>query len=167
MRGNVCVAMGRSKLTPLTSDDGELLFGGGYVFEYGRVDRVCEGRDGLVLAMGTPAGAALAVVRALAAEGRDLAFGVVACPLALSNRDADWVAEHDVVVTVEDHGVHTGLGATVAEALADRGAATRLVRHGVDHYMTSGAAADLYRLARLDEVGIREVVVEAVSRVSE
>jgi transketolase len=164
METNVCVAMGRSKLPALVDDDGAVLFGDGYAFRYGRIDRIREGADGVVLAMGTPSGAALGAVRSLAAEGRDLAFAVVSSPLELSDDDAEWIATHPIIITVEDHGVRTGLGTTVAEALAGREASPRLVRHGVVRYMPSGSAADLYRLARLDERGIREVVADALDR---
>lgn len=160
---NVCVAMGRSKLDVMTDDSGEPLFAGDYTFEYGRLDRVREGADAVLLVCGTPSGATLAAARSLAAEGvADVAVGVVASPLTISPGDIAWVAGHPLVVTVEDHAVRSGLGATVAEALADAGSATRLVRHGVHEYMPSGCADDLYRLARLDGPGIAEVVSEAL-----
>ena len=78
----------------------------------------------------------------------------MATPLTISDDDVAWIASHRLVVTVEDHSPASGLGATVAEALAERGASTRLVRHGVTAYLRSGAAADLYGIARLDEPGI-------------
>jgi len=112
--------------------------------------------------MGTPSAASLEAVRSLAAEGRSLSLGVVATPLELADDDVEWIASHPVVVTVEDHGARSGLGSSVAQALADRGGGPRLVRHGVIRYMPSGAAADLYRMARLDTAGITQVVLEAL-----
>jgi transketolase len=159
--GNVCLAMGRSKLPVMVRDDGSPLFAGDYRFEYGRLTRAAQGERGCVLVMGTPSAAALDAVRELAAGGETWSLGVVACPLEIHDEDLDWIAGHDLVVTVEDHGSRSGLGATVAEALSSRGRGPRLVRHGVDRYMPSGAAADLYRMARLDATGIRAVLVEA------
>jgi transketolase len=161
--GNVSAAMGRSKLAVIEADDGSALFGRDYVFEYGRVDRVCEGAAACVLVTGTPSGAAVVAVRALAARGVMLSLGIVASPLELSDDDTTWVGGHPLVVTVEDHGVSSGLGATVAGSLAAIGSPARLVRHGVTGYQSSGRAADLYRTARLDEAGILEVLEEALA----
>jgi transketolase len=161
--GNVCAAMGRSKLPVIVAEDGFALFGGEYAFEYGRVDRVREGEEICVLVMGTPSGAALAAARTLAGRGVSVALGIAASPLELSDEDTAWVAGHPLVVTVEDHGVRTGLGATVAEALAGASSNARLVRHGVAAYQSSGKATDLYRTARLDEAGILSVLEEALA----
>jgi transketolase C-terminal domain/subunit len=57
-------------------------------------------------------------------------------------------------VTVEDHGVRTGLGMSVAEWLADTQTPCRLVRLGVSDYQSSGAAADLFARVGLDAPGI-------------
>ena len=159
--GNVAIAMGRSKLPAVTTRDGQVAYGDGYEFVYGRIDRIEQGGDGCVLVMGTPTTATLAAVRALSVDrGRLLSLGVVSCPLALSDEDIEWMAGHDVVLTIEDHNVRTGLGACVAYELARRGTSSRLVCHGVEHYTTSGAGADLYRLARLDADGIRALLEE-------
>ncbi len=50
--------------------------------------------------------------------------------------------------------MRTGLGASVAEWLADHGCGTPLVRLGVDGYQSSGAARDLFARAGLDAEGI-------------
>ncbi len=162
MTGNVLVAMGRSKLPVMVTEGGDPMFAGDYTFSYGRLDRVFDDEQTVLLVTGTPSGAALEAVRALRAEGRALSFAVAASPLHLSEEDAAWVASHRLAVTVEDHSVHSGLGATVALALSERGAGTRVVRHGVKRYSSSGSAADLYRLARLDAEGIEAVVREAL-----
>jgi transketolase len=156
--GNMCVAMGRSKLPPILAADGSALFGGDYAFEYGAVDRVLEGGRTCVLVMGTPSGAAVAAVRTLAARGESISLGVVSSPLELSEEDAAWVGGHDLVVTIEDHAASSGLGATVAGALMGIGSGARLLRHGVTAYQGSGRATDLYRAARLDEQGILSVL---------
>ena len=63
-----------------------------------------------------------------------------------------------LIVTVEDHNVRTGLGASVAEWLVANGVGTRLVRMGVDRYHSSGASADLLQGAGLDAPSIVESV---------
>jgi len=57
-------------------------------------------------------------------------------------------------MTVEDHNVRTGLGASVAEWLALHGRATQFLRLGVDGYRSSGTSHDLYAREGLDVAGI-------------
>jgi transketolase len=114
--------------------------------------------------MGTVAGAAVQAADELRSEGIAVGVGIVACPLDLDD-GAMWAASSaPVIVTAEDHGIRTGLGASVAEWLAEKGAATPLVRLGVRDYSSSGAAADLLALAGLDAAGIAVAVREAAAR---
>ncbi|MDO8915730.1 MAG: transketolase [Coriobacteriia bacterium] len=161
--GNVAVAMGRSKLAPVTRLDGTPLFGEGYEFRYGAIEWVRAGVDATVLAMGTVAGAVVEAADALAAEGAGVAVGIVACPLHLDDTAMAQAASAPLLVTAEDHGVRTGLGASVAEWLALNGRATRFVRYGVEGYASSGASADLLRVAGLDAGSIARQLREALT----
>jgi transketolase len=69
-----------------------------------------------------------------------------------------------LVVTVEDHNVRTGLGASVAEWLALHGRSAQLMRLGVDGYRSSGAARDLYAREGLDSAGITAALRAALHR---
>ncbi|MBE0475499.1 MAG: transketolase [Coriobacteriia bacterium] len=155
MAGNVCVAMGRSKLPVVLAEDGTPAFGEGYEFRYGRIDWVRRGTDGCIVTMGTVAGSAVAAADGLAAEGSRLSVGVAASPLHLDDADmTEAAACGGCLITAEDHGVRTGLGASVAEWLSERAPGPRLVRLGVDSYRSSGAATDLLADAGLDAEGI-------------
>jgi len=61
-------------------------------------------------------------------------------------------------VTVEDHHVVTGLGASVATTLLDQGRAVPLKRLGVTHYASSGKPAELYAEQGLDAASIAATV---------
>ncbi len=162
--GNVCVAMGRSKLPVILSGDGQPFFGGAAEFHYGAIEWPREGDDAVILTMGTVAGACVAAADALAAEGLRVGVGVVACPLELEHFGMERAASSPLVVTAEDHGVRTGLGAIVAEWMAENGRVTRLLRIGAKAYETSGAAKDVLRLAGLDVCGITASLREALGR---
>jgi transketolase len=162
--GNIAIAMGRSKLPVIVSSDGTPLFGAGYVFRYGAIEWARMGGDATVLTMGTVAGAAVAAADALAADGVRVAVGIVACPLHLDDAAMVDAASAPLLVTVEDHGVRTGLGASVAEWLALNGRATRFRRFGVDGYASSGASEDLMREAGLDPESIARRLREALGR---
>ncbi|MGV8082930.1 MAG: transketolase [Coriobacteriia bacterium] len=156
--GPVAVAVGRSKLPVLLSTDGTPAFGEDYVFEPGEIDWVREGTSATLLVMGTLAGRAAAAADRLAGEGIGVRVGIVAAPLELKSEAMREAAASPLLVTVEDHNVRSGLGASCAEWLAEHPSATRLVRLGVDRYHSSGASKDLFREAHLDEESIAERV---------
>lgn len=161
--GCVAVAMGRSVLPPLLSADGSLAFGGDYTFSYGTIDILRPGGDeAVVLVMGTLSGAALQAVDALRAEGIAVSAAIVSCPLDLDDEAMEELAKAPVIVTVEDHSVHSGLGASVAAWLAARGLTTRLVALGVRAYASSGTPEDLFAAAGLDRSGITRAVRSAI-----
>jgi 1-deoxy-D-xylulose-5-phosphate synthase len=75
------------------------------------------------------------------------------------------VAEHDVVVTVEENVLAGGFGAGVAEALFDGDLAgeARLLRFGLpDRYVTHGKPALLRQEVGLTPEAIAERVAESV-----
>jgi transketolase len=162
MQGNVCVAVGRSKLPVLLRNDGSPLFGDDYEFAYGEIVWARDGGDVVVLTMGTLAGAVVAAADELGGRGVSVEVGIVACPLHLDDAAIAYAAEAPLIVTVEDHNVRTGLGASVAEWLADHGCATRLVRLGVDGYQSSGTAKELFAAAGLDAAGIATSIERAL-----
>jgi transketolase len=164
MPGCVAIAMGRSKLPVVLGEDGQPAFAGGYEFRYGRIDEVRAGDDAVVLAMGTLVGAAVDAADALRAEGRSVGVGVVSCPLELDDAFMERAVRAPLLLTVEDHNLHTGLAASAAEWAASRGVAVRLLRLGVDSYRSSGAARDLFAMAGLDAPGIAASVRAALGR---
>ena len=164
MPGCVAVAMGRSKLPVILDAAGDPAFAGAYRFEYGGIDVVREGADASLLVMGTPAGAAVDAADSVRAEGREVAVAVVSCPLDLDEDVMERLMAAPLVVTVEDHNVRTGLGASVAEWLALHGRSTQLMRLGVDGYRSSGAARDLYAREGLDSAGITAALRAALHR---
>lgn len=161
--GCIAIAMGRSRLPVLAGSDGAPLFGGERGFDYGEIVWAREGGEACVLAMGTPAGEAIAASEMLAREGIGVAVGVVACPLGLDEGAMERAASPGTLVTVEDHSVESGLGASVAIWLAQRGSGARLVRIGVRGYGRSGPARELLAAAGLDAEGIAAAVRGAVA----
>jgi transketolase len=156
LQGNVAVAMGRSKLAIIRDISGEPLFAGDYEFEPGTITWARDGSDAVLLAMGTVVGAAVDAADELRAAGFEVALGIVATPLELDERAMGRAAGTPLLVTVEDHSVRSGLGASVANWLARHRSQTRLVTLGVESYRSSGASADLFARADLDARSIAE-----------
>ena len=64
------------------------------------------------------------------------------------------------VLTVEDHHVETGLGASAAVAFMDRGISVKMKRLGVRHYGSSGKPSELYASQGLDPLSIAQAARE-------
>lgn len=123
-----------------------------------------EGRHATVLAIGNLVHAALEAHDLLAAEGIGLR---VVDLYSLRPLDAGAVLaaarDHGVVLTAEEHNVTGGLGAAVAEVLAEAGAGARLHRIGIpDEYSLLGPPTHLYRHYGLDGEGVARRVREAL-----
>jgi transketolase len=162
--GNFFVAMGRSKLRTITDEAGNPAFGGAYTFVPGKADLLRKGEQGAILSHGTLLHHAVAARDELAQKhGLQLAVLNFA---SIKPLDADAIldaARTGLVITVEDHHVDTGLGARVANVLADNGVPSRLIRLGVKGYGSSGSPEELYRLEGIDRTGIIKTVLEAQS----
>jgi len=75
-----------------------------------------------------------------------------------------YAAEAPLIITVEDHNVRTGLGASVADWLASNGGEARLVRLGVDGYQSSGASPDIFARLGLDAAGLASTFRSEIDR---
>ncbi|MRS11596.1 MAG: transketolase [Actinobacteria bacterium] len=156
--GCVAIAMGRSKLPVLLDSTGEPLFAGDYAFEYGRADWAREGDDGVILTMGTVAGAAVEAADLVAGHGLAVGVCVVSAPLDLDGIAMERAVSAPWVLVAEDHASRTGLWASAAEWIASRGIGVRLASLGVTGYESSGDAAELLARAGLDSDGIAKLV---------
>jgi transketolase len=134
-------------------------------FVFGRGIEHGRGEDVTVIACGSVVHPALAAAEALRAEG--VSVGVVDMP-TIKPLDEGLVREvaarSAIVLTVEEHNVLGGLGAAVAEVMAETPSRARLVRHGIrDEYSLIAPPTHLYAHYRLDAAGIAAVVREALS----
>lgn len=115
----------------LARDAGPDLFDDGYRFEPGRVIRLREGSDVLIVSTGMQTARCVAAAELLGASG--VSAGVLHVP-SIKPVDADAIAEPAravrLVVTVEEHSVYGGLGGLVAEVLSER-EPRRVVRIGI------------------------------------
>ncbi len=162
--GNFLVPMGRSKLEPIRDADGKLVFGADYRFEYGKADLLRDGNDGAILVMGTLAGNAVEAADILKDKGVSLQVWNIACPCDLDEEALTRAAKTGAIFTVEDHNVHTGLGACVAVKLIDINLHCQLERFGVEDYCISGSADDVYRYAGLDAQSIAKRIEEKLAQ---
>lgn len=133
-----------------------------YRFKPGRPDVLIEGKGVVVIALGSVVGEALEACEALKSED-----GIDPTLINLSSLrplDHDALAaiieRHDAVVTVEEHSLHGGIGATVAVLLARRRLSKSLEMLGISegefaHYGTRKGIRKHYRI---DAAGIAQTV---------
>lgn len=143
--GNICLAMGRSKVPVVTTEDGAPFFGGEYVFRYGKADLLRDGGDAAILCTGHMASRAVAAWEELKEKGISAKVFHVGCPLSLDGEALRSAAQTGLIVTYEDHNRESGLGCRAAAAIAEGGLPSRLVRLGVHRYGDSGKSVEVIR----------------------
>lgn len=141
--GNVCIAMGRSKVPVLTTEEGKPFFAGNYRFSYGKADLLRNGRDLAIMTSGHMAYRAVTAWEKLRKEGISAKIYHVGCPLSIDDEILIDAAETGRIITYEDHNRESGLGCTVGTALAEKGLSARLVRMGVIRYGDSGESSEV------------------------
>ncbi len=134
-------------------------------FTLGRAERVREGSDVLIVAMGSVATEAAAAAESLAARGVSCGVVVVASVQPAPTEDlAAALAAVPVVLTVEAHYASGGLGSLVAEVAAGRGLGCRVVRCAVTATPNglSGSQRWLYEAHGLSREALVETALGAL-----
>ncbi|HKK01945.1 MAG TPA: transketolase C-terminal domain-containing protein, partial [Desulfuromonadales bacterium] len=124
--------------------------------EIGRGEKLRDGDDGVIFALGPAVEAALEAAQILDDEG--LSFAVVD-PRFLKPLDKDLlVAEAQrtgLVITVEENVLAGGFGTAVLELFADAGVSSQILRLGLpDNFVEQGSQDELRHLYHLDSIGI-------------
>ena len=139
-----------------------------YTFRPGRPDVLIEGERVAVIALGSVVGEALDACEALRARGEMHPTLVNLSSLRPLDRDAlsAIIERHDAIVTVEEHSLHGGIGATVAVLMAQRRIARPLSMLGISegefaHY---GTRKGIRRHYGIDAAGIEKSVLAIAGR---
>lgn len=143
-RGNICLAMGRSKTDIIPREDGSPFFGEEYSFEYGRYDMVRDGSCGAILAMGSMLPVAFSAWKVLSEKGIQVKLFNVSCPLQVDEQSLRDAASTGAILTCEDHNVNSGMGSIVASGMASLGLTSRICSMGVSRYGTSGKSSEVF-----------------------
>ena len=136
-------------------------------FELGKLQRLREGSDLLLIAMGSVAAEAVAAAQELAARGVSCSLVIVA---SVSPAPVDelvgLLARHSVALTVEAHYRVGGVGSLVAEVIAERDLRCHLVRCGVGSLPNgiTGSQRYLYQLYGLSAEKLVETAMETLRK---
>ncbi|MHC5039543.1 MAG: transketolase [Planctomycetota bacterium] len=156
--GNWFIGMGRSKTPVMVDGEGKPFFGGDYAFEYGKIDRLREGRDATILAYGSTVVRALTVRTLLAGDGIDVAVWNASCPKDPEKAAILEAAQRGALVVYEDHHADSGLGITVAGILATASRSCPFRIMGVTRYAGSGNPEAVFKEAGLAPEDVAETV---------
>jgi len=162
--GNFAVIMGRSVVPMITDESGRPYFGDGYVYRYGRMEMIRKGEDVVLVSAGNILPVALQAWTALNGSGKRIALVSVSDWSDLHGEDISSLAAYPHVVTLEDHNVKNGLGASLAVQLLERRYTGCLTRIGVTQYAASGKPDDLYKMLGLDAASVAARISEILKR---
>ena len=85
----------------------------------------------------------------------------VSCPKDIDIPVLTQAAQTGLLVTYEDHNVHTGLGTIIADRLVTHRLQSRLIKMGVSEYGFSGKPDVLYTAAGLAPENLVSVIEKA------
>ncbi len=160
--GNFLIAMGRSPIPTILTEDGIPYFATPYEFQYGKADLIRNGDQASIVTTGSMVFRAVEAWRKLKEKGVEVQVLNISC---LSDLDLDAIlkaAHTGRLITYEDHHVQTGLGSLIANVIAEHGLPVRLRKLGITRYGSSGKPEDLYRMQGLDVDSLVNVVMEEV-----
>jgi transketolase len=134
--------------------------GPAYVFAFGKVELLAEGKDIVIFAHGDVVRLALAARSELLAQSIEARVVNVPCLKPLPPDEIIAQAEGlSGAITVEDHSVIGGLGSAVAEACSRR-SVIPLIRIGIQDRFTESDDCDKLR----DKYGISVLAILAAAR---
>ncbi|WP_080796821.1 transketolase family protein [Corynebacterium pacaense] len=144
----------------------ETIYSGDEGFEFGRGIEHGRGTDITFISCGSLVHPSLEAARMLGEAG--VSAGVIDMPTIKPIDEAlirEVSARTGVIVTAEEHNIIGGLGAAVAEVMAENPARARLHRHGIrDEYSLIAPPTHLYRHYELDADGLVAVAQRQLNR---
>lgn len=160
--GNFVIAMGRSKIEPIRKEDGTLFFDENYEFEYGKMDILRDGTEGIIYCIGSTVHSALKAHEILKAKGLNFAVANVSSPYAL---DEEILKNYsNFVVTVEDHNVLNGLGSLIAQKYFEIGILpNQFMKFGLTEFPVSGDAKLLFEIYGLSGEKIANDIINKIN----
>lgn len=148
--GNFIIACGRSAWPVIEAQKGQPYFGTKYTFQYGQVDWLATGRNGVILATGAMVHKALETRQLLSEKGVQVGVVNIACPHEIDRQMLRRAARTGRIFVFEDHHRKTGLGVSVAAACAEQGLHCAVRCLGIGRYGGSGQPGELYAEQGLD-----------------
>jgi transketolase len=133
-------------------------------FRLGRIETVRDGKDLLIVSLGSISSEAVLASEKLASKGIQATLAIVSSlrPAPVEDLRA-LLPGFQLTLTVEEHYIDCGLGSMVSEVVAEHGIASRVLRCGVKRMPTAcDGEARSRDLHGLSGEGICDIAVEAL-----
>lgn len=156
--GNYVIGVGRTKLPIIKTMDDKIFFDEKYKFKYGEIDLIREGSDCAIFTMGAMVQQAVAAYEILKSSGINTQIYSVSAPLHLDKKIIHQAAKTDLVISYEDHNVHSGLGSIIAQIIAEENIKAKFIKLGITQYGGSDEADVLYKKYGLDAESLAAVI---------
>ncbi len=158
--GNILIATGRNRWPVMYREtNGEPLFGGESVFQYGKMDVVREGQDGSIITYGGMVHRAVKIAEEMEKKGISIGVINMPCVREMDEGVLDALVKLPFIFTYEDHNIHTGIAPFMAGHLLKWKYKGRLESFGVKDYGASGDTDEVLAVEGLDV----ESMVKALS----
>ncbi|MDG5468239.1 1-deoxy-D-xylulose-5-phosphate synthase [Deltaproteobacteria bacterium IMCC39524] len=130
----------------------------------GKAEKLRDGKNGVIFAVGALVEEALAAAEALVDEGFQVA---VVDPVFLKPLDRDLLVamatDNGPVFTLEENVLEGGFGSAVLEMLCDAGVHVPVTRIGLpDKFVEQGSQSELRARYRIDAAGVVKVIMKAL-----
>lgn len=143
-KGNWVIGVGRTKLPIIKTLDNKVFFDEDYKFEYGKVDILREGNDCAIFTMGVMVHHAILVAEILKEKKIHPRIYNITSPFSIDKRYIQEGSKTGLIVTYEDHIIHTGLGSIIAQYIAEGNLRTKFIKLGIEEYGASDTPEALY-----------------------
>lgn len=156
LKGPVYIRLGRLAINSINNNDD-------YKFEIGKGIELKSGNDITLIATGLPVGATLSAAKLLEKDGINARVINIHTIKPIDKEIIIKAAkETKYIFTIEEHSIIGGLGEAVCSVLCENNP-TYVKRIGInDIFGQSGAAEELLKHYKLDDVGIYQTVIETL-----
>lgn len=139
-----------------------------YQFSIGKPVILAEGSDISIIALGSAAHDALEAAENLkkASVSAEVISITSIRPLDKSLL-ADSIRKTRLVVSVEEHSTHGGVGSLIADLIAEQGLSARLIKLGIPEGSFADASPrdHIKKITKIDALGIEETCIKNVKRI--
>ncbi len=156
--GNWVIGVGRTKLPVIKTQEGAVFFDEDYKFEYGKIDILRTGDDCAIITMGVMAHRAIEAWEILNRERITARVYNISAPFLIDRKVILDAAKTGLIVTYEDHIVHSGLGSIIAQIIAEENIKTKFIKVGIKEYGGSDVPETLYKHYHLDSNSLISII---------
>lgn len=159
--GNYVMALTRTKLPVVKTEDGGIFFNENYKFTYGKIDLIREGNDCVIFTLGSMLNQAIVAWGRLKEDGISARIYNISSPFEIDKEIIIEAAATNLIITYEDHIVTSGLGSIIAQIIAANNLNTDFTKIGIDQFGGSDKPDVLYKKYSLDADSLVKIIKES------